>query len=116
MRPTDERKMRYHPLGERLREMREKCGLTMREVETQSRQIAEAHQNSEYLITTGRLSQIENSDSVPSVYKFASLSEIYRVPLRELLQIYGVEPTEGPRQIPEDKSEKKASTPRKAAA
>jgi len=108
--------MRYRPLGEHLREIREKSGLTMRDVETQSRRIGETHQNSEYLITTGRLSQIENSDSVPSIYKFASLSEIYQVPLRELLQIYGIETAEEPRQPPEDKSEKKGSSSRKAAA
>ena len=88
--------MRYHPLDERMREIREKRGLTMKDVEAQSRRIAESRQHCEYLITTGRLSQIENSDSLPSVYKFASLSEVYQVPYVELLRNYGIELTVSP--------------------
>jgi transcriptional regulator with XRE-family HTH domain len=37
------------------------------------------------------LSQIENSNSLPSLYKLASLSEIYRVPYAALLRVYGIE-------------------------
>ncbi len=85
--------MVWHPIGKQLREIREKRSLTMKDVEEQSRRIAEARQNMEYLITSGRLSQIENSNSLPSVYKFASLSEVYQVPYVELLRNYGIELT-----------------------
>ncbi len=78
-------------VGQHLREIREKLNLTLREVETQSRRIAEGRQNTEYLFTAGRLSQVENSNSLPSLYKLASLCEIYRIPYPELLRFYGIE-------------------------
>lgn len=80
-------------LGRGLRKIREKLGLTLEEVEKQSRRIAEARQNPVYLLSAGRLCQVEHSDSAPSVYKFASLSVIYRTPYAELLRIYGIEIT-----------------------
>ena len=83
--------MKFPLAGRRLREIREKLRLTLKDVETHSREIAEARQSFEYLFTAGRLSQVENSSSLPSLYKLASLSEIYRVPYAELLRIYGIE-------------------------
>jgi transcriptional regulator with XRE-family HTH domain len=71
--------------------MREKLGLTLREVETQSRRIAQVRENVEYRITTGRLSHVENSNSLPSLYKLASLSEIYQTSYADLLRLYGIE-------------------------
>lgn len=78
-------------VGARLREVRERLGLTLREVETRSRRIAQVRENVEYRITTGRLSHVENSNSLPSLYKLASLSEIYSTPYADLLRLYGIE-------------------------
>ncbi len=78
-------------VGTRLREVRERLGLTLREVETRSRRIAQVRENVEYRITTGRLSHVENSNSLPSLYKLASLSEIYSTPYADLLRLYGIE-------------------------
>ncbi len=78
-------------VGARLREIRERLGLTLREVETRSRRIAQVRENVEYRITTGRLSHIKNSNSLPSLYKLASLSEIYKTSYADLLRLYGVE-------------------------
>ncbi len=78
-------------VGTRLREVRERLGLTLREVETRSRRIAQVRENVEYRITTGRLSHVENSNSLPSLYKLASLSEIYNTPYADLLRLYGIE-------------------------
>ncbi len=78
-------------VGTRLREIRESLGLTLREVETRSRRIAQVRENVEYQITTGRLSHVENSNSLPSLYKLASLSEIYKTSYADLLRLYGVE-------------------------
>ncbi len=83
--------MRTEMVGQRLREIREKLGLTLRDVETQSRRIAEARQSIDYLFSAGRLSQVENSNSTPSLYKLATLSEIYHLHYGELLRLYGVE-------------------------
>ncbi len=83
-------------VGQHLREIREKLSLTLREVETQSRRIAEGRQNTEYLFTAGRLSQVENSNSLPSLFKLASLSEIYQISYPELLRFYGIETSDWP--------------------
>ncbi len=80
---------RIYQAGQRLREIREKLGLTLRDVEEQSRRITEEMQVMDYLITAGRLSQVENSNSLPSLYKLATLSFIYKLPLTEMFRIYG---------------------------
>ncbi len=74
-------KDRIYQAGQRLRQIREEYGLTLRDVEEQSRRIAEEMQLFDYLITAGRLSQVENSNSLPSLYKLATLSFIYKLPL-----------------------------------
>ena len=87
--------MRAEDPGERLREIRERLGLTLREVEALSRRIAQEREDPGYVFTAGRLSQVENTNTLPSAYKLATLSEIYRTPYAELLRLYGVEtPTE----------------------
>lgn len=83
--------MHLYPTGQRLRAIREEHHLTLKDVERRSRQIAESRHNPEYLFTAGRLSQVENSSSLPSLYKLATLSQIYKVPYAELLQVFGVE-------------------------
>lgn len=82
--------MRHQLLGHGLRKLREQSRLTLKEVEKKSRRIARKRRNAEYLITAGRLSQVEGSNSLPSLYKAASLSEIYQIPFVELLGIYGI--------------------------
>lgn len=77
--------------GQRLREIRERLHLTLKDVEAHSRHIAQARHNPQYLFTAGRLSQIENSNSLPSIYKLATLSEVYRLPYLELLHLFEIE-------------------------
>lgn len=77
--------------GHRLRQIREHLGLTLKHVEMESRRLAEERGNPEYLFTAGRLSQVENSTSLPSLYKLATLSEVYHVSFLELLRLYGIE-------------------------
>ena len=83
--------MHLYPTGQRLRTIREDHHLTLKDVEHRSRLIAQSRHNAEYLFTAGRLSQVENSSSLPSLYKLASLSEIYEVPYAELLNVFGIE-------------------------
>ncbi len=84
-------KDRIYQAGERLRQIREELGLTLRDVEEQSRRIVEEMQLFDYLITAGRLSQVENSNTLPSLYKLATLSFIYKLPLTEMFHIYGID-------------------------
>src|SRR5215475_11002309 len=77
---------------ENLRVIREKLGLTMRDVETASERIARRHHDEEYLIPISRLSDFETKGVIPSVYRLYSLATIYRRDFGEILAWYGVEP------------------------
>jgi len=77
--------------SEQLKELRSRLGITIREVEDYSRKIAEAEGNDEFIISNAWLTQIENRDVIPSVYKLYSLSIIYRVKFTHLLQFYGID-------------------------
>ena len=77
--------------GERLRQIRERLGLTIREVEAASTRLAEKYGNPDYTISLSRLSDIETKDVVPNLYKLYSFAVIYRRDFRELLGLYGIE-------------------------
>ena len=79
------------PAGKSLRTLREKMGLTMRDVETSSARIAEKYRNEELSIPPSRLSDIETKGLLPSIYRLYTLSVIYRRDLKELLAWYGVD-------------------------
>ena len=74
-----------------MHQLRTSRALRLKDVERLSLEIAAEKGISAYCITSGRLSQLENNDSIPSIYKLASLSSIYEVSLGELLHIYGIE-------------------------
>lgn len=77
--------------GEQLRELRNRLGVTTREVEEFSRTIAEDRQNEEFYISNAWLTQLENKNSIPSIYKLYSLSVIYRTKFSDLLTIFGID-------------------------
>ncbi len=77
--------------GLNLRGLRERLGLTMREVESASLRIAERHENDEFAVCPSRLSDIETKGLVPSVFRLYCLSIIYRCDLREILVWYGID-------------------------
>src|SRR5438477_6144805 len=77
--------------GEQLKELRNRLGITLREVEEFSKQIAEVEINEEFYISNAWLTQIENKQSTPSIYKLFSLSVIYRTKFTDLLAFYGVD-------------------------
>src|SRR6266849_6069951 len=75
---------------QKLRVLREKLGLTMRDIETASERIARRRDNEEYLLPISRLSDFETKGVIPSIYRLYSLCVIYRRDFRELLDWYGV--------------------------
>jgi len=79
------------PAGKSLRALREKLGLTMRDVENSSARIAEKYRNEEFFIPPSRLSDIETKGVMPGIHRLYALSVIYRSDLRELLTWYGVD-------------------------
>jgi len=77
--------------GLELKRIREQLGLTLRDVDLASQRLAEERKNRAYFVSSARLCQIENNGSLPSLYKLASLSEIYGVPYETLLLAYDIE-------------------------
>lgn len=63
--------------GKRLRAERERLGLSLREVETLSRSVAERRQSFDYSIARTSLADIENGKCAPTLHKLYTLSVIY---------------------------------------
>jgi transcriptional regulator with XRE-family HTH domain len=74
-----------------LRQMREKLGLTMRDVETSSEKLARKRGNVGYFVPISRLSDVETKGITPSIYRLYALAIIYHSNFREMLSLYGVE-------------------------
>jgi transcriptional regulator with XRE-family HTH domain len=77
--------------GVDLRATRRHLGISTREVEKYSRQIARAEGSAKFYISNAWLSQIEATGSVPGVQKLFSLSVIYRINFAELLCLFGID-------------------------
>lgn len=83
--------------GEQLRELRSRLGITTREVEEFSRAIAEDRHNEEFYISNAWLTQLENKNSIPSIYKVYSLSVVYRTRFSDLLKAFGIDLNDTPK-------------------
>jgi transcriptional regulator with XRE-family HTH domain len=79
------------PAGKSLRTLREKLGLTMRDVENSSARVADKYRNEEFSIPPSRLSDIETKGILPSIFRLYTLAVIYRRDIRELMSWYGVD-------------------------
>jgi transcriptional regulator with XRE-family HTH domain len=77
--------------GERLKAIRRQHGISTRQVEKYSRQIAKVEGREKFYISNAWLSQIEATGAVPSVQKLFSLSVIYRLNFVELLYLFGID-------------------------
>jgi transcriptional regulator with XRE-family HTH domain len=76
--------------GQKLKQVRERLGLTYREVEERSARLATVRGNEEFAIALSRLADIENKRTVPSLYRLYSLCVIYRLDYAEVLSWYGI--------------------------
>ncbi len=61
------------PAGKSLRTLREKLGLTMRDVENSSARVADKYRNEEFSIPPSRLSDIETKGILPSIFRLYTL-------------------------------------------
>lgn len=77
--------------GEQLKAIRARLEISTRDVEFRSRRIADAKGSIDYAISNARLTQIENSDSIPSVRKLYSLAAIMRMKFSDLIRLYDVD-------------------------
>src|SRR5258708_20482291 len=73
------------PAGKSLRTLREKLGLTMRDIETSSARMAEKYRNEDYSIPPTRLSDIETKGGLPSIFAMYTLAVVYRLDCRVLM-------------------------------
>src|SRR5467141_4804006 len=97
--------------GERLKEIRSRLGITLRDVTDLSQKIAESEGNEEFQISNPWLTEIENSDAIPSIYKLFSLSVIYHLKFSYHLQLFGVDVQKIPKQQSEMRLEQTHLTP-----
>lgn len=76
--------------GLRLRLTRERLGLTYRDVERASYEIAARRGRPEFIMHLSRLADIENRDVVPGLHKLYTLAAIYRLNPAEVLAWYDI--------------------------
>lgn len=77
--------------GKKLRRLRQRLGLALREVTHASEQVAAQRRNPAFKIGVSRLHEIETKGAIPSIYRLYSLACIYRYDLSKMLRWYGVE-------------------------
>jgi transcriptional regulator with XRE-family HTH domain len=76
---------------DQLRDLRFRLRITTRDVENLSQKIADSENNPEFLVSNAWLTQLEKSDSVPSIFKLYSLATIYHVKFTDLLLVFGLD-------------------------
>ena len=74
----------------RLKELRLRVGLTTREVEAKSHEIAEEHHNREYYISHAWVTDLENGEFKPTLCKVYTLSALYHTGFSEIASCFGV--------------------------
>lgn len=77
--------------GNKLKSLRNRCNITVRQVEQASGRIADAKGDKRFRISNGWLAQLENGISEPSICKLFTLSVIYHADFRELARLYNVD-------------------------
>jgi transcriptional regulator with XRE-family HTH domain len=76
--------------GQKLRRIRERLNLRVRDVEQASLKIADKYRNDDFAVLINRVSEIENRNLVPTIHKLYSLCAIYRLDFQEVLEWYGI--------------------------
>lgn len=75
--------------GIRLKRLRERLGLTLREVESLTRRLADQKHNQDYFVSRGWLNNIENGIYTPSFFKLYALSAVLGVHWSNLFTLFG---------------------------
>ena len=76
--------------GLRLRQVRERLGLTYRDVERASFELASRRGRPEFILHISRLADIENRSAVPGIHKLYTLAVIYHLNPVEIMKWYEV--------------------------
>jgi len=76
--------------GLRLRQARERLGLTYRDVERASYELAERRGRPDFILHISRLADIENRGVVPGLHKLYTLAALYRLNPLEIFRWYDI--------------------------
>jgi transcriptional regulator with XRE-family HTH domain len=76
--------------GSVLRQVRVRLGLTFRDVEQASYELAEQFGRQEFIVHISRLADFENSSAVPGLHKLFSLCTIYHLDLGQAFKLYDI--------------------------
>jgi len=76
--------------GVSLKQLRERLGFTLREVEARSKQLALKKKNQDFFISRGWLNNVENGAYTPGVYKLYSLGAIYQTHWSNIFALFGL--------------------------
>jgi transcriptional regulator with XRE-family HTH domain len=80
--------------GAKLKQLRERQGLTLRRVEDFSRQLAIRKKNQDFFVSRGWLNNVENGAYTPGLYKLYSLGAIYRTHWSIIFEYFGLQLSE----------------------
>jgi transcriptional regulator with XRE-family HTH domain len=86
--------------GTKLKAIRVRLGLSLREVGRLSLKLVEERRNREFSLSRAWLTDIEKGRFVPGTFKIASLSTIYQLSIAEIHRLYGFEPGDIVKQRP----------------
>ena len=78
--------------GAKLRAIRVRLGLSLREAGRRSLKLVAERGNSEFALSRAWLTDIEKGRFVPGTFKISSLSAIYQLSIVEIHRLYGFEP------------------------
>src|SRR5258708_4449536 len=88
--PVIKRNKMASAAGEQLKALRGRLGMTTRQVERFSQQVADTKNNPEFYISHAWLTNIETGEFTPSIYKLYTLSAIYRYKFADLFGFFGL--------------------------
>src|SRR5580700_2572401 len=78
--------------GAKLKRIRERLGLSVREVARRSQLVIAERQNRDFSLSRGWITDVEKGRFVPGTFKIVSLGVIYQMTIAEIHAHYGIQP------------------------
>ena len=78
--------------GAKLKQIRLRLGLSVREVERLSLKVVSRRENRDFFLSRAWITDIEKGRFVPGIFKIAALSDLYRLTIQEIHVLYGIQP------------------------
>jgi transcriptional regulator with XRE-family HTH domain len=80
--------------GAKLKRIRVRLGLSVREVERRSLALSAERQNRDFSLSHAWINDVEKGRFVPGTFKIVSLGLIYRMTIAEIHTLYGIKPAD----------------------